>query len=175
MKILSGFLKNKNIYFKKNKFIRPITSYNKKRIINKLEILKNSNMLDLFSGSGNIAFEFLSNNCKVIAIDKYKISINLIKYNIKLLKIKKNFIYKKIDAIKFLKNNKKKFNYIFIDPPYKYNFLKIKNILLIIYNKNFLKNNGIIILSNLYKYKYFFIKKPFYIIKNKISSFLFFK
>ncbi|XBT18614.1 MAG: RsmD family RNA methyltransferase [Candidatus Shikimatogenerans sp. Tcar] len=175
MKILSGYLKNKNIFFKKNKFIRPITSYNKKRIINKLKILKNNNILDLFSGSGNISFEFLSNNCKVIAIDKYQISINLIKYNIKLLNIKKNFIYKKIDVIKFLKNNKKKFNFIFIDPPYKYNLFKINKILNIIFLKKILKKNGIIILSNIYKNKYFFIKKPFYIIKNKINNFYFFK
>ncbi|XBT18577.1 MAG: RsmD family RNA methyltransferase [Candidatus Shikimatogenerans sp. Tder] len=175
MKIISGYLKNKNIFFKKNKFIRPITSYNKKRIINKLKILKNNIILDLFSGSGNISFEFFSNYCKVIAIDNYKISIDLIKYNIKLLKIKKNFIYKKIDVIKFLKHNKKKFNFIFIDPPYKYNFFKINNILNIIYNKKILKNNGIIILSNIYKNKFFFIKKPFYIIKGKISSFFFFK
>ncbi|XBT18123.1 MAG: RsmD family RNA methyltransferase [Candidatus Shikimatogenerans sp. Tser] len=93
MKIITGILKNKKIFFKKNKFIRPITSYNKKRIFNKICFFKNNNMLDLFSGSGNIGFEFLSNKYKVIFIDNYQISINYIKYNLNLFKIKKNFFF----------------------------------------------------------------------------------
>ncbi|XBT18292.1 MAG: RsmD family RNA methyltransferase [Candidatus Shikimatogenerans sp. Tduv] len=176
MKILSGKFKNKNIYFKKNKFIRPVTSYNKKRIFNKLKIYKNSEILDLFCGSGNISFEFISNDCKVLAIDNYKEAINIIKYNIKKLKINNNTItYKHIDVIKFLKNNKKKFNIIFIDPPYKYTIIKINIIINYIYKYKFLKKKGIIILSNLYKNKFFFIKKPFYVIKSKKNSFFFFK
>ncbi|XBT18816.1 MAG: RsmD family RNA methyltransferase [Candidatus Shikimatogenerans sp. AspAUS03] len=173
MKILSGYLKNKLIYFKSNKYIRPITSLLKKKIFNKLYLNKNFLILDLFSGSGSISFEFLSNYCKVISIDKSYYSIYFIKKNIKKMNLnKKHIYYYRIDVIKYLKINKLKYNIIFIDPPYNYPFKNINKILKIIYNKKILKNKGIIILSTINKIIKF---NYFYVIKNKFNYIYFFK
>ncbi|XCC45249.1 MAG: RsmD family RNA methyltransferase [Candidatus Shikimatogenerans sp. Ttur] len=175
MKILSGIFKKKKIFFKKNKFIRPITNIIKKKIFNKLIIKKKFLVLDLFSGSGSISYEFLSNYCKVFSVDIFHQSIYFLKKNKKKFNIFNNINIFKMDVIKFLKKkNKKKFNIIFIDPPYSYNINKINIILKLIIQKK-IKKNGIIILSNLLKNKFFFILNFFYFIINKNNCIFFFK
>ena len=115
---------------------------------NKFKInLRNSNILDLFSGVGSFGIECLSRGVKkVIFIENYQGVLPILKKNIQSLKSIINYqiyehdIYDEntFSAIEF------KFDIIFLDPPYKYRnldtiFQKIKN-------NNLLNENGIIIL-----------------------------
>lgn len=82
-------------------------------------------VLDLFSGTGSMGLESLSRGCALAYfIDKDIQSINLIRYNIKNLTSKEadigcfEIIHK--DAVGFLRFcNIKKWDIIFLDPPYK--------------------------------------------------------
>ena len=61
MRIISGVHKGKKIQAPTNLPIRPTTDRAKESLFNILEnryVFENKKILDLFSGSGNISFEF---------------------------------------------------------------------------------------------------------------------
>ena len=72
MRIISGTHKNRRIDFK-NLNIRPTTNFAKESLFNILNNhydLESTTILDLFAGSGNISYEFISRGCKdVLAVD----------------------------------------------------------------------------------------------------------
>jgi 16S rRNA (guanine966-N2)-methyltransferase len=154
MRIISGSFRGKKILEPKDIRTRPLKDLTKESIFNiithsnKFKInLENSNILDLFSGVGSFGIECLSRGAKnVIFIENYKEVLPILKINLNNLKstnnyeiieedIGKNNIFFKID---------KKFDIIFLDPPYKDK--NLKNILINIENKKILNRDGIIIL-----------------------------
>jgi len=97
---------------------RPETEFWVKSAIREAKkINKKIKVLDLFSGSGCIGLAVLVHikNCEVVFVDKEKSCIEQIKINLKLnglsAKVIKSDIFKNI-------NTKKKYNYIFANPPY---------------------------------------------------------
>ena len=72
MRIIAGTHKNRRIDFK-NLNIRPTTNFAKESLFNILDNqydLQSTSILDLFAGSGNISYEFISRGCKdVLAVD----------------------------------------------------------------------------------------------------------
>ena len=104
-------------------------------------------VLDLFSGSGNLAFEALSEGASsAVLVDSNYKAIKVIDNNIKNIGIENtkvlNMDYKK--AIEFL--SKESFDVIFLDPPYKTNY--IEESIDKISEYNLLKDDGIIICEN---------------------------
>ena len=73
MRIISGVHKGKKIQAPTNLPIRPTTDRAKESLFNILEnryVFENKKILDLFSGSGNISFEFSSRaNVEITAVD----------------------------------------------------------------------------------------------------------
>ena len=102
-------------------------------------------VLDLFSGSGALALESISRGAKkAIICDKSKKAIQIIKKNIQKTHFDNeiqivNKDYKK--ALEELKN--KKFDIIFLDPPYKTDFGK--EAIKIILKNEMLEEDGIMI------------------------------
>ncbi len=75
-------------------------------------------VLDLFGGSGALSFESISRGAKeALIIEKSIQAYKIIKKNINNLEVK-NITLIKADAIKYIKKIDKKFDLIFIDPPY---------------------------------------------------------
>ena len=154
MRIISGFFKGKKILEPVDKTTRPLKDLTKESIFNiinhsnKFEInLKNSRVLDLFSGVGSFGIECLSRGVKqVIFIENYSGVITILKKNLYSLKSLNNYdVFEKDiynDDLIFESINK--FNIIFLDPPYKDK--KLFNVLLKIKNLKLLEKNGIIIL-----------------------------
>ena len=74
VRIISGKHKGKILSAPKKLPVRPTTDMAKEALFNILEnryFLDNKKVLDLFSGTGNIAFEFASRGCEdVTAIDQ---------------------------------------------------------------------------------------------------------
>ena len=72
MRIIGGEYKNRRFRISKKLTIRPTTDFCKENLFN---ILNNSttfseiNVLDLFSGSGNISYEFISRGATVTSVD----------------------------------------------------------------------------------------------------------
>ena len=121
---------------------RPTTLMVRQAIFNILnKKVENSNWLDLFSGSGAISCEAFNHGAKkIVAVEKNRITANLCKKNLFSLKNSQlrqkdiNIICKDVfpwikkyvgrDILE--KNNIEniKFDFVYIDPPYKNNFYK---------------------------------------------------
>ena len=121
---------------------RPTTLMVRQAIFNILnKKVNNSNWLDLFSGSGAISCEAFNHGAKkIVAVEKNRINANLCKKNLFSLKNSQlrqkdiNIICK--DVLPWIKkyvgrnilekNNIEniKFDFVYIDPPYKNNFYK---------------------------------------------------
>ena len=72
MRIINGRYKNRRFNIPKNLKIRPTTDKAKESLFNILENMVNFNeikTLDLFSGSGNISYEFFSRGSTVTSVD----------------------------------------------------------------------------------------------------------
>lgn len=101
--------------------VRPTTDMAKEALFN---ILYNTydfeecNVLDLFSGTGNISIEFASRGIKqVTAVDKYPGCIYWMKSVIEHYKLT-GIELQKADVFKFLAQHTKTYQIIFADPPY---------------------------------------------------------
>ena len=158
MRIVAGKLKGKNLKLLNKTNIRPLKDRAREGIFNILSHskkisfdFKNSNILDLFSGTGSFGLECLSRGAKkVYFIEKNPQAINNLKLNIENLDVKKNTIVYLSDVIYFLSKNKSldlKFNLIFCDPPFKED-LSNKVIEIIHYKKLATKNNIFILHRN---------------------------
>lgn len=148
MKIISGKLKGREI---KNKYIegtRPTMDRVKESIFSTIQdYIKDSICLDLFSGTGNLGIEAISNGAnKCYFIDNNIKCINDIKETIEKFNIKDESIILKKDykeALKYFSESNIKFNLIFLDPPYKNKI--INEIIEYIYNNDLLEKKGLII------------------------------
>ena len=162
MRIISGYLRGRKIIQPSNKFTRPLKDLTKESIFNILQHsnlitfdLKKTEILDLFSGVGSFGLECISRGAQsVVFCENSTEALIVLKQNIinlncqqKSQVIKKNiFNIKKINKL-----CKKKFEIIFLDPPYKEN--KLSSLLDEILSLKLLKNNGFIIIHRHKKQK----------------------
>lgn len=155
MRIISGKLKGKKLFLAKDKATRPLKDLVKVSIFNLLDHsnivkkkLENSSILDLFSGTGSFGLECLSRGSKnVYFFENYVEAIKVLEKNLNFFKNSKNFKIFKFDCFEFFESNKeinKKFDIIFLDPPYKE--LRINKLIEKIIQKKILKNDGLIII-----------------------------
>ena len=154
MRIISGIFKGKKIIEPKDINTRPLKDLTKESIFNiishsnkfRLE-LSNVRVLDLFSGTGSFGIECLSRGVKeVVFIENYLGVLPILKKNLLNLKNIDNYkiIEKDIYKENIFFNLNKKFDIIFLDPPYKTK--NLDKILIKIKNKKILKEKGIIII-----------------------------
>ena len=155
MRIISGNLKGKKIFIPKNKRTRPLRDLVKESIFNlilhskKIDCsLDNSNILDLFSGTGSFGLECISRKSKMVTFfENYNEALNILKKNIKILNVENKCKIIEKNCFEFFKTKnffKNEFDIIFMDPPY-----KEKNITALIdsiLEKKILKDNGVLIL-----------------------------
>ena len=148
MRIIAGTHKGRKINPPNNLSLRPTTDKAKEAIfsiINNRYYFTNKNTLDLFSGTGNISLEFASRGSeKVRAVDNNFYSIKFINT------ISKEFNFNisavQSDALKYAKNCKEKFNFIFADPPYNYkNYQELKEVII---SKKLVKEDGLMIIEH---------------------------
>ncbi len=153
MRIIGGSFRGKKILEPKDIRTRPLKDLTKESIFNiinhsnKFKInLRNSNVLDLFSGVGSFGIECLSRGVnQVIFIENYDKVLTILKKNLDNLKNIENykiFELNIVDGITF-KNFNIKFDIIFLDPPFKDK--NLKNVLSNIINTDILKKEGIVI------------------------------
>ncbi len=155
MRIIAGELKGKKILLPKDKKTRPLRDMVRESIFNLIEhsnklncVLKKSKVLDLFSGTGSFGLECISRKAKKVTfIEYHKDALKILMENIRNLDVKDKTNIIEIDVFNFFnleKNFKEKFDFIFIDPPYKEE--KIDLIIDNIKKKNILNKNGILII-----------------------------
>ena len=148
MRIISGTHKGRRLIAPNTLPVRPTTDRAKEALFNILEnryFFDGKNVLDLFSGTGNIAFEFASRGCEeILAVDNNFNCINYIEKASNELEFKISTI--KSNCLQYLKNCKQQFNFIFADPPYDYKeYQELKNL---VFEKNLVKKDGVLIIEH---------------------------
>ena len=148
MKIISGKYKGRNIEGHNLDGTRPTMERVKESLFAIIQnYLDRAVVLDLFSGSGNLGIEALSEGASFAYLADYnKKASDTIKRNLNTIGIKDaeviNLDYKK--ALNYLKD--KKIDLIFLDPPYKTDF--IEQSIKLIDQYNILSDEGLIICEN---------------------------
>jgi 16S rRNA (guanine966-N2)-methyltransferase len=174
MRIISGTFRGKKILEPKDIKTRPLKDLTKESIFNilnhskKFKInLENSEILDLFSGVGSFGIECLSRGVKsVIFVENYNGVLPVLKKNLQNLKSIENYkvIEKDINNGKIFETLDKKFDIVFMDPPY-----KDKNLNLLLENLENIKilnKNGIVVIHR-HKNEQDMIPKNFKVIEEK--------
>tara|TARA_A100000164_G_scaffold379688_1_gene424710 strand:- start:1375 stop:1935 length:561 start_codon:yes stop_codon:yes gene_type:complete len=155
MRIISGNFKGKKIFLPNDKFTRPLRDMVKESIFNlithsnKINVdIKDSSVLDLFSGSGSFGLECLSRGAKKVTFfENYSQAIITLEKNIKSVKAENYCQIIKENCFEFFKFDNRfqnSFKIIFIDPPFKE--MKINHLIEMIIKNKILQENGIIIL-----------------------------
>ena len=155
MRIIAGKLKGTNLLIPKDKNTRPIKDITRESIFNLLIHSKkisfqfeNSNILDLYAGTGSFGLECLSRQAKSVCfVEKKNNAIDILKKNIEKLKVKNKIKIYFNDIFDLIKKNnifQSKFNLIFCDPPFK--DTNIEKLIELVFNKKLLSKDGIIIL-----------------------------
>ena len=154
MRIISGSSKGKRILEPKDLNTRPLKDLTKESIFNilvhsnKFSVkLENSNVLDLFSGVGSFGLECLSRGSSNLTfVENYIYVLPILKKNISNLNYQDSSLIIEdniVDNLNF-NNFSKKFDIIFLDPPYKEK--NLSSILINIAKFNILHPEGIIII-----------------------------
>lgn len=151
MKVISGTLKGRTIEGYNIEGTRPTMDRVKESLFGMIQNnIKNSTVLDLFAGSGNLGIEAISNGAKICYfIDNNHEVIKTLKKNITLLNIESKSKIILSDWKKSLNNFSNQnlsFDLIFIDPPYDYDVYE--KILHKVSTLNLLNDYGLIILEH---------------------------
>jgi 16S rRNA (guanine966-N2)-methyltransferase len=150
MRIIGGTFKSR--IFKPGKYFkaRPTTDFARESLFNILDNrydFEDKNVLDLFSGTGSISFEFVSRGCQnVTCVELDRFHYNFICSVIDKLDIKLSMKALNVDVFKFIGSSLERFHIIFADPPYE--LKRLANIPDLILNGNLLFDSGLLILEH---------------------------
>lgn len=167
MRIIGGVLKGKSVNPPANYNARPTTDFAKEGLFN---ILNNEldfeeiSVLDLFSGTGSISYEFASRGCKsIIAVEMNPTNASFIKKCAEIFKLRSIQVVRH-NVFDFIEICTKSFDLIFADPPYAIEGLdKIPEK---IFEKDILNSGGYLILEHPVNYSFtgseYFVKEKKY-------------
>lgn len=148
MRVISGLKKGTKLYTPDlNNNIRPTTDRIKEDIFNIINFhIEGSNCLDLFCGTGSIGIEFLSRHGKHCDfVEQNKDNYSLVEKNLKKVQFENYSLYN-MDALDFINFTTKKYDIIFLDPPYNMDFEN--KVLIEIINNDILTHDGIVIVEH---------------------------
>ena len=148
MRVVSGKFGSRNLKPVPGSKTRPTTDKVKESLFNMIgPFFNGGSFLDLYAGSGSVAIEAVSRGFdSAVLVDHQYLAIKTIKENVKMTKEMDAFRIYKMDsdmALKRFADQNDKFDYIFLDPPYKDQ--KMVDQLNIIKEKELLKDDGIVI------------------------------
>ncbi|MDD2436798.1 MAG: RsmD family RNA methyltransferase [Massilibacteroides sp.] len=156
MRIISGKYGHRRFSVPSSFGARPTTDFAKENLFNVLMNLINweeTEALDLFSGTGSIAFELLSRGCRTVtAVEKNHVHATFIaKVGRELKEDNLNLICG--DAFRFLNvAQPESFDFIFADPPYA--LPELASIPELILKRNLLKSKGILVMEHPKEYNF---------------------
>lgn len=150
MRIISGLYKGRRITAPKKLPVRPTTDMAKESLFN---ILNNQyyfdeiSVLDLFSGTGNISYEFASRGTEhITAVDDNYGCIKFINETAESFDM--NITTIKSDVFKFLEKAQQKYSIIFADPPYDLPTEVFAKIPELIFQNDLLEDDGLLIVEH---------------------------
>jgi len=150
VRIISGKFKGRRIFPPKGLPVRPTTDMSKEALFNVLNnhfSFEGLKILDLFSGTGNISYEFASRGSdNITSVDGDFGCVKFIKqvaeeYDFNIAAIKS-------DVFKFLEKNNNSYDIIFADPPYALDQKTFDKIVLLIFDQNLLREDGMMVIEH---------------------------
>lgn len=120
MRVISGSARGKKLLCAEGKDIRPTLDRVKESIFNIIAFdVPESSILDMFSGSGALGIEALSRGAgAAVFLDCDETSVSVTKQNLNATRLETLATVIRTDSIEYVKSTDKKFDIIFVDPPY---------------------------------------------------------
>ncbi len=150
MRIISGTHKGRRITAPSKLPVRPTTDVAKEALFNILNNrfhISQVSVLDLFSGTGNISYEFAARGAKKItAVDANYDCVKFIKKTASELDFPVTTV--KSDVFKYLEKVPVRADIIFADPPYNLDKKEFSRIADLVFEKAMLNDNGQLILEH---------------------------
>lgn len=150
MRIISGKHKGRHLMAPKNLPVRPTKDMAKEALFNILNnryYFPDLTVLDLFSGTGNISFEFASRGvAKVIAVDMEAGCVSYIDKISNQLELSIETI--KSDVFSFLSKHTRQYDIIFADPFYDMEEAHFAKIPELVFSNNMLLDDGVLIIEH---------------------------
>ncbi len=128
MRIITGTAKGIRLKTLEGNATRPTAERVKEAVFSMLQMdIEGREVLDLFSGSGQMALEALSRGASsAVLLDSASAAISVITENANKTKLISKCTIRRSDYLDYIKRNKgKKFDIIFLDPPYASGYYKI--------------------------------------------------
>ena len=149
MRIISGRYRGRTIVPPRNLRARPTTDFAKENLFNVLGNLmdfEELDVLDLFSGTGSISYEFASRDAKsVTSVEVNSVHHNFIRQTARDLKFE-NFCAVKANVFLYLKSCTKKFDLIFSDAPY--DLEGSEEVIRLVFERELLTEDGMLIFEH---------------------------
>ena len=149
MRIISGTYKGKNIIAPAGLPVRPTTDFAKTGLFNILNHrvdFANTVLLDLFAGTGNISYEFLSRGCNdITCVDADANCVKFINQTLQQMHCVKSEVIK-ADVFRFLEMCHHQFSVIFADPPYE--MKTYERLPELVFKNNLLQKDGLLIVEH---------------------------
>ena len=125
MRVITGSARGRKLQTLEGLDTRPTTDRVKESIFNIIQFdIPGRRVLDLFGGSGQMAIEALSRGAdSAVIVDANTNAVKIINENVKTCGFDKNTKVICGDFSSYLATCKEKFDVIFLDPPYRENFL----------------------------------------------------
>lgn len=149
MRIISGKYRGRTIVPPRNLRARPTTDFAKENLFNVLVNLvdfEELDVLDLFSGTGSISYEFASRGARsVTSVELNAVHHNFIRQTARELAFD-NFYAVKANVFLYLKSCAKQFDLIFSDAPYDLD--GSEEVVKLVFERDLLKEDGILIFEH---------------------------
>lgn len=150
MRIISGTYKGRRLQAPKKLPVRPTTDMAKEglfNILNNRYVFSRISVIDLFTGTGNISFEFASRGSKeIIAVDNHYACLQYI------TKVTQEFEFPiqtvKSDVYAYLEKTTTKADIIFADPPYDFTDDQFCRIVDLVFENERLEKKGLLIIEH---------------------------
>ena len=150
MRIISGLYKGRRITAPKKLPVRPTTDMAKEalfNIINNQYYFEDISVLDLFTGTGNISYEFASRGTEQItAVDVNFGCIKFVNETAEAFDMSITTI--KSDVFKFLEKSTQKYTIIFADPPYNFEEDAFSKLPELVFQNALLEDEGVLIVEH---------------------------
>ena len=145
MRVITGTARGTKLLTPEGLHTRPTTDRVKEGLFSAIQFeIEGARVLDLFSGTGQLGIEALSRGAAyAVFTDNDEKAVRLVKENLKRAKLLDRAAVIRTDYLSYLRTTKERFDLIFLDPPYKENFLEIA--IRAISEIDILRNRGIII------------------------------
>lgn len=149
MRIISGKYRGRTITPPRNLRARPTTDFAKENIFNVLGNLvdfEDLDVLDLFSGTGSISYEFASRGVRSItSVEVNNVHHNFIRQTARELEFD-NFYAVRANVFLYLKSCTKQFDLIFSDAPY--DLEGSEEVIRLVFERDLLGEDGILVFEH---------------------------